>query len=293
MSQLQKAYSLLNFFNFETSFVFPVPVESSFKIRNLNISGTNLWLLLLGNKTSLYMLPPLFFNYLKCYSSTSKVTPTYVNEWSYTPSCFLAKYNDIKPSSYIPNNFYFLSTASILFSAPILSYDVLFYGNLTLNIIKNIFFTPKLPFNNKAYAVTKTNVTSKSGFEFLRSDVGSVRRLRVTKGICLPSDYPIHIICGSKDVIHSWAIPGLGIKIDCIPGYNCHRRVLFRWRGVYWGQCMEVCGRYHHWMPIMVKIVHRDLFLSWCLVYMRYINHRNIKDTQTRNKILTILDSKA
>ena len=86
----------------------------------------------------------------------------------------------------------------------------------------------------------------RSAYEFVRCDVGSMRRLRVTRGVCLPADYPIHIICGSKDVIHSWAVPGLGIKIDCIPGYNSHRRVLFRWRGLYWGQCMEVCGRYHH-----------------------------------------------
>lgn len=68
----------------------------------------------------------------------------------------------------------------------------------------------------------------RNAYEPIRNDIGSMRRLRVTRGICLPSDYPIHLVAGSKDVIHSWAIPGLGIKIDCIPGYNCHRRVLFR-----------------------------------------------------------------
>jgi heme/copper-type cytochrome/quinol oxidase subunit 2 len=82
-------------------------------------------------------------------------------------------------------------------------------------------------------ATNLTKVRARSAYEFVRCDVGSMRRLRVTKGICLPSDYPIHVICGSKDVIHSWAIPGLGIKIDCIPGYNSHRRVMFRWRGIY------------------------------------------------------------
>lgn len=107
-----------------------------------------------------------------------------------------------------------------------------------------------------------TRIRARSAYEFTRCDVGSMKRLRVTKGICLPADYPIHVICGSKDVVHSWAIPGLGIKIDCIPGYNSHRRVMFRWRGIYWGQCMEVCGRYHHWMPILIRIVHRDVFLS-------------------------------
>jgi hypothetical protein len=57
---------------------------------------------------------------------------------------------------------------------------------------------------------------------------GLVSRLRITSGVVLPSDTPIHLICGSKDVIHSWAIPGLSVKVDCIPGYNCHRRLLIR-----------------------------------------------------------------
>jgi heme/copper-type cytochrome/quinol oxidase subunit 2 len=69
---------------------------------------------------------------------------------------------------------------------------------------------------------------ARSGFMAIREDVGSIRRLRVTRGVCLPSDVALHGIFGSKDVIHSWAIPGLGIKIDCIPGYNSHRRVLLR-----------------------------------------------------------------
>lgn len=92
---------------------------------------------------------------------------------------------------------------------------------------------------------------------------GLVVRMRVNAGVVVPSDVPMHIICGSKDVIHSWAIPGLGIKIDCIPGYNCHRRLMIRWRGLFWGQCMEVCGRYHHWMPILVKVTHVDMFVLW------------------------------
>ncbi len=94
------------------------------------------------------------------------------------------------------------------------------------------------------------------------SDVRTVRRLRASKAVCLPSDVPLHIVCGSKDVIHSWAIPGLCVKIDCIPGFSSHRRLTLRWRGAFWGQCMEVCGRYHHWMPILVQVTHRDLFLS-------------------------------
>lgn len=108
-----------------------------------------------------------------------------------------------------------------------------------------------------------------TGYVKIAAGISQIRRLRVTKGIYLPADLAIHGIFGSKDVIHSWAIPGLGVKVDCVPGYASHRRLCFRWRGAYWGQCMEVCGRYHHWMPILVRVVHRDVFLVWCLSYLR------------------------
>jgi heme/copper-type cytochrome/quinol oxidase subunit 2 len=68
----------------------------------------------------------------------------------------------------------------------------------------------------------------RSGYTPIQPGVGNMRRLRVTQGIYLPADLPIHGIFGSKDVIHSWAIPGLGVKIDCIPGYSSHRRLFFR-----------------------------------------------------------------
>ena len=76
-------------------------------------------------------------------------------------------------------------------------------------------------------------IRPRQGYLPLNSDISVSRRLRVTKGVTLPSDTPMHVICGSKDVIHSWAIPGLNVKIDCVPGYNSHRRLLLRWRGAY------------------------------------------------------------
>jgi heme/copper-type cytochrome/quinol oxidase subunit 2 len=52
--------------------------------------------------------------------------------------------------------------------------------------------------------------------------------------------------------------------MDCIPGYSSHKIVLFTNSGIYWGQCMEICGRFHHWMPIVVYFMRRDLFILWC-----------------------------
>ena len=174
---------------------------------------------------------------------------------------------DIKNNSLSSDNSVFLLFNDLNF----FKYDSFIYSNY--NIIK---LSKSLYYN---YYLLQLQKSTKSRFEFkeINNNISSIKRLRVSKGICLPSDFSIHILCGSKDVIHSWAIPGLGIKIDCIPGFNSHRRVLFRWRGVYWGQCMEVCGRYHHWMPILIKIVHKDLFLLWCLSYLRALDTKNFR----------------
>jgi len=51
--------------------------------------------------------------------------------------------------------------------------------------------------------INSCSASKRSAYETMRTDIGSIRRLRVTKGICLPSDYPLHLVCGSKDVIHS------------------------------------------------------------------------------------------
>lgn len=73
-----------------------------------------------------------------------------------------------------------------------------------------------------------THESGRSGYLLIDSEVANQRRLRVTKGVYLPADVPLHGIFGSKDVIHSWAIPGLGLKIDCIPGYSSHRRLILK-----------------------------------------------------------------
>jgi heme/copper-type cytochrome/quinol oxidase subunit 2 len=54
------------------------------------------------------------------------------------------------------------------------------------------------------------------------------------------------------------------VKIDCVPGYTSHKIMVFLLTGIYWGQCQEICGRYHHWMPIVAYFMKRDLFFLWC-----------------------------
>ena len=98
----------------------------------------------------------------------------------------------------------------------------------------------------------------------MRKGVMNMLRFHATAAVALPVEVRLQILASSRDVIHSWAVPSAGVKIDCIPGYTSHRIMTFLLTGIYWGQCQEICGRYHHWMPIVVYFMKRDIFFLWC-----------------------------
>ncbi|MCB1712806.1 MAG: hypothetical protein KDH96_10110 [Candidatus Riesia sp.] len=95
----------------------------------------------------------------------------------------------------------------------------------------------------------------------LFSVVTSRRLLRTKHTLVLPAHVNITAITNSYDVVHSWFIPGLGLKLDCIPGRATHHTFYADNAGFYYGQCAEICGRYHHHMPIRVCILPYDQFL--------------------------------
>ena len=112
------------------------------------------------------------------------------------------------------------------------------------------------------------NEMRKSQFKPLKKGISSMMRLQGTGAVAMPIEIRLQVLASSKDVIHSWAIPSAGIKIDCIPGYSSHKIMIFFTPGIYWGQCMEICGRYHHWMPIILYFMKRDLFFLWCTHFL-------------------------
>lgn len=108
----------------------------------------------------------------------------------------------------------------------------------------------------------------KSQFRPLKKGITSMLRLHATGAVAMPIETRLQILASSRDVIHSWSVPSAGVKIDCVPGYTSHRIMTFLTPGIYWGQCQEICGRYHHWMPIVVYFMKRDLFFLWCTHFM-------------------------
>ena len=89
------------------------------------------------------------------------------------------------------------------------------------------------------------------------------RLLRTKRTLILPAHINITLITNSYDVIHSWFVPGLGLKIDCVPGRSTHHTLYIDNIGFYYGQCAEICGRYHHHMPIRVCALPYDHFMLW------------------------------
>ena len=93
--------------------------------------------------------------------------------------------------------------------------------------------------------------------------VYSKRLLRVKRTLVIPAHVNITAITNSYDVCHSWFIPGLGLKLDCVPGRATHHTFYVDNVGFYYGQCAEICGRYHHHMPIRVCALPFEHFLVW------------------------------
>lgn len=130
----------------------------------------------------------------------------------------------------------------------------------------------------------------------LKKGITSMLRLHGTGAVALPVEVRLQILASSRDVIHSWSIPSAGIKIDCVPGYTSHRIMTFNLTGIYWGQCQEICGRYHHWMPIIVYFMKRDLFFLWCTHFVfksTKIQDWKITDKQYANYIRFVSYDKA
>jgi len=98
-------------------------------------------------------------------------------------------------------------------------------------------------------------------------EIGGFRLLEVDNRTVLPMNTQIRVIITAADVIHSWTVPSLGIKADAIPGRLNQTRFLSSRPGLFYGQCSEICGANHRFMPIVIERVSTDSFLNWICSY--------------------------
>jgi cytochrome c oxidase subunit 2 len=103
------------------------------------------------------------------------------------------------------------------------------------------------------------------------------RNLAVDNDILVPVNKVVHVLVTSTDVIHNWTIPSFGSKVDAVPG-----RVTATWfkatkEGIYFGQCSELCGKDHAFMPIAVRVVIEQVFNDWAAA-LKARDRRKAKD---------------
>ena len=94
-------------------------------------------------------------------------------------------------------------------------------------------------------------------------ELGQLRLLEVDNRVVVPVNTHIRVIITAADVLHSWAIPSLGIKCDAVPGRLNQIPLFIKREGVFYGQCSELCGANHAFMPIVVEAVSLENYISW------------------------------
>nr|QZK26016.1 cytochrome c oxidase subunit II [Dendrohyrax dorsalis] len=92
---------------------------------------------------------------------------------------------------------------------------------------------------------------------------GELRLLEVDNRVVLPMEMPIRMLISSEDVLHSWTIPSLGLKTDAIPGRLNQATLMSTRPGLFYGQCSEICGSNHSFMPIVLEMVSLKTFENW------------------------------
>jgi cytochrome c oxidase subunit 2 len=100
-------------------------------------------------------------------------------------------------------------------------------------------------------------------------ELGQLRLLEVDNRVVLPVNTHIRFIITAADVLHSWAIPSLGIKCDAVPGRLNQVSLYLQRTGVFFGQCSELCGVNHGFMPIVIESVSLEHYFDWLSIKMK------------------------
>lgn len=95
------------------------------------------------------------------------------------------------------------------------------------------------------------------------NELNNFRLLDVDNRIVLPIKNQIRILITATDVIHSWTIPSLGIKVDANPGRLNQARFYLNRPGIFFGQCSEICGANHSFIPIVIERISIKNFINW------------------------------
>nr|WRY69445.1 cytochrome c oxidase subunit 2 [Acanthochitona defilippii] len=95
--------------------------------------------------------------------------------------------------------------------------------------------------------------------------LGDYRLLDVDHRSVVPMKTKVRVLVTAADVLHSWTVPSLGVKADAVPGRLNQLSFFSNYPGVFYGQCSEICGANHSFMPIVLEVVDSSSFISWIM----------------------------
>lgn len=125
-------------------------------------------------------------------------------------------------------------------------------------------YDPNLYNNHPLWAINNISFDS-----YMDQDIedGFLRLLKTDNDIYLPTFQSIRVLVTSSDVIHSWAIPALGVKVDACPGRLNQVSLFIERVGYYFGQCSELCGLNHAFMPISLLATPLEVYINWLISF--------------------------
>jgi heme/copper-type cytochrome/quinol oxidase subunit 2 len=100
-------------------------------------------------------------------------------------------------------------------------------------------------------------------------NLGDLRLLKTDMPLFLPKNTHIRLLITSSDVLHSWAVPSFGVKVDAVPGRLNQTSLYLKNTGTFYGQCSELCGVNHAFMPIEVYVVNPIHFYNYIYIYFK------------------------
>lgn len=115
-----------------------------------------------------------------------------------------------------------------------------------------------------------------------------LRLLNVNNAPVLPTRSTIRLLTTAEDVIHSWAVPGLAIKLDCVPGRLYVSFINISREGVYYGQCSELCGWTHFNMPIVLYAIPLEHFLLWWEIEFNALLKNKLSTLDQHYKLINV-----
>ena len=135
--------------------------------------------------------------------------------------------------------------------------------DLTIKAIGNAWFWEHEYPDYGNFTITSNMLTDEEAAERTQKGIPSPRLLSVDNEIVVPVNKVVHVLVTSNDVIHNWTVQSFASKIDAVPGRLTSTWFQAEKEGMFYGQCSELCGLNHAFMPIAVRVVSENVFNEW------------------------------